>query len=385
MGMNSNRLVRASVVAALGAVLAAGCSEDETITPDEGSSAATTTVTIDPKTFLGKVPCSGKSGALQSYVVTLIDVTDEAQQVTLGSSDPIPCSRGVRFRFVRAEHKYITEIDGYGVPADALIPSGAPPPAEGQNVDPNNTPGLAGSGSRHMLLKATKALIAPRWTTSCDEVETALGSPNYVGTCATLTDHGSPAPTSIAVDPSAAIGELGCASDGGEVATIDIKPVGGALPALLGLACGAPPVVFDAGLVAGQLYSFRLEARAEAGGEVRWGSTCFATAEEALSTNAACDPLASTGSIEVDPAALAAAGLACGGDVKAFEASIAQSGISTGPVSCGESARFLSIDPGTYDVILRQVGPNGPEAFGVTCSAVVEPGLTSKVACMSAP
>lgn len=380
---NQDRLVRASVAAAL--ILSAGCSSDDDITSDVSTSAPVTSVSIDPRAFLGDVPCSSKPGALQSYVVTLVDVTEEARPVTLASSDPIPCSRGARFRFVLSTNKYIAEVDGYDVPADALVPSGTPPPAEGQTADPDAQQGLAGSGSRHMLLKATKAPIAPRWTTSCDEITTTYGKPNYLETCEPLTDHGSPGPTSIAVDPKAAFGDLRCVSDGGVIASVDIKPIGAALPSLLGLPCGAAPAVFDAGLVPGQVYSFRIEARAEVGGEVRWGSTCFAAAEEALQTSAACDPLSSTGSIEVDPAALAAAGLACEGDVKAFEASIAQLGISSGPVPCGESARFLGIDPGLYDVILRQVGPSGPEAFGVTCAAVVEPGVTSKVACMSAP
>jgi hypothetical protein len=368
---------------ALGAILSAGCAEDSSL-DSVGTSVPITAMSIDPMAFLNDVPCSSKPGSLQSYVVTLLDITDESRTVTLPSTDPIPCSRSARFRFILAENKYIAEVDGYDVAADALVPAGTPPP-EDQTADPGTPQGLPGSGSRHMLLNATKAPITPRWTSTCDARTSRAQATIGFDKCSALTDHGSPAPTSIAVDPKAALGDLRCASAGGEIATLDIKPVGAALPSLLGVPCGADPVVFDAGLVPGQVYSFRLEARAEVGGEVRWGSTCFAAAEEALQTSAACDPLASTGSVEVGPAALAAAGLKCEGDIKAFQATIEPLGVSSGPVPCGESARFLAIEPGMYDVILRQVGPSGPEAFGVTCAAVVAPGSTSKVACMSAP
>jgi hypothetical protein len=317
-------------------------------------------------------------------VVTLFDITDEARVVTLASSEPVPCSQGARFRHILAGNTYLAEVDAYDAPASALIPAGTPSP-DGQAADPNAQQGLAGSGSRHMLLKATKAPIAPRWTTKCDERQSRTEATIGFDACDALTYSGSPAPTSIALDPKAALGDLACASAGGEVATVDITPIDAALPAALGVACGASPIVFDAGLAPGQVYSFRLEARAEAGGEVRWGSTCFAAADEAIQTKASCDPFSSTGSVEVDAEALASAGLVCEGEVKAFQATIEPLGISSGPVPCGHSARFLAIEPGMYDVILRQVGPTGPEAFGVTCSAVVAPGASSKVACLSAP
>ena len=368
-------LFRAPVAVALAAILSAGCAADSTST-DETESIPVTALGIDPVAFLGDVPCSSKLGALQSYVVTL---TDDTSQATLPSTEPIPCSRAARFRYILAKHQYTAEVDAYDVPAEELVPSGA---TAGSGSGPE---GLPSSGSRHMLVKATKTPITPRWTTKCNQVTSASQTTTLFNTCSPLTDTGSPAPTSIEVDPKAAFGELRCVKDGGEIASLDITPADGSLAPLVGLECGAGAVVFNAGIVPGQVYSFRVEARAEAGGEVRWGASCFAVAEEALQTRAACDPLSSTGSIEVDAAALAEAGIACGGDVKAFQATIEPLGVSSGPVACGQGARFLAIEPGTYDVILQGVGPNGPEEAGVTCGAVVTPGATSKVTCMKAP
>jgi hypothetical protein len=392
-------LFRASLAVALAAILSAGCSGDDSALDGMSSGVPITALSISPSAFLGDVPCSSKPGALQSYVVTLVcnpirdlsgnvtvpcNAANPELSITLPSSEPVTCSQRAFFRYILASHVYMAEIDAYDVPAGALVPSGTPP-SEGQASDPSAPQGLPGSGSRHMLLRATKTPIAPRWTTTCEETLAESQKTNPIQVCDALKDLGSAAPTSILVDPRVALGDLACAEAGGEVATIDITPAGGALPPQLGVACGAKPVVFEAGVTPGQVYSFRLEARAEPGGEVRWGSSCFAAAEEGLQTSAACDPLSSKGSVEIAPAALTEAGLACGGDVKAFEATLQPLGISSGPVPCGESARFLAIEPGTYDVILREVGPDGPVGAGVTCGAVVAPGATAGVTCMKAP
>lgn len=373
-------LFYASAAVGLAAIMTAGCTDSSSATPE--ASVPVTAMAMEPINFLGDVPCSSKAGSLQSYVVTLTDVTDSTTPVTLPSSPPTPCSRGIRFRYILDQHRYTAEVDGYDVPADELIPSGTPAPAEGQ---PTSEEGLPGSGSRHMLLRSTKALLEPRWTTSCSEQPSILYTTRVFTTCDPLVDHGSPGATSIRVDPRAALGELRCAAEGGEVAFIDVKPASAGLDAVTNLECGASPVDYAADITPGTEYSFRLEARAEGSAEVRWGASCFAVADEGLRASAACGPFSSTGVIEVGAPALVDAGIECGGEVKGFEVYVIALGLSSGPVACGESARVLGLPPGSYDLEVRKVGANGPEKPGAQCTAQVEPGATSAAACSKAP
>jgi hypothetical protein len=356
--------IAASIAAFAAAASTAGCSESTD--PDLTSSVATTAVSVSPSLFLGDVPCSTQGGALQSYVVTLTDITTPGSPATLPSSPPTPCSRDTLFRYIAPARKYIAEIDGYDVLAGALKPLGG-----------------AGSGGRHMLLEGADTAVLPRFTTSCAEEVAALQKNVQFDACEPLVDHQGAGPTSIKLDPGTSLGGLTCAAKGGSVVSFDITPVGSPLPALLGLACGSAPVVFDAGVEAGQVYTFRLEARAAAGGDVVWGASCFALPEAGLVTGASCDPLSSSGAIEVSPAAVLEAGVACEAGMPAsYEASIEALSLSSGPVPCGESARFVAIKPGTYGVTLRAGDKSGAEA---ACEAKVAPGDTAPVTCAPAP
>jgi len=125
----------------LGLVLAA---------PFACSSSTTTTtavvrpelVAVDPKDFLGRVPCQAPGAAAtdagaevppdpdaaHSYVATLFDVTPAADGavpelgVPLASSPPTTCLQPVTFAFVVAGRRYLAEVDAYREAPDELIP-----------------------------------------------------------------------------------------------------------------------------------------------------------------------------------------------------------------------------------------------------------------------
>ncbi len=83
-----------------------------------------TNIYANPLSFLGDVPCGPYEGALQSYVVTLIDQTD-GLGVTLPSSPPTPCTQYVGFsdQIVVIGHAYAGAIDAYDLPVCGPGPS----------------------------------------------------------------------------------------------------------------------------------------------------------------------------------------------------------------------------------------------------------------------
>ncbi|MCU0681111.1 MAG: hypothetical protein MUF34_02405, partial [Polyangiaceae bacterium] len=71
--------------------------------------------------FRGDVPCGNLQGAMQSYVLTLTDIS-VTPHVTLPSSPPTPCSQLVGFndKLIVADHQYEATIDAYGEPPCTL-------------------------------------------------------------------------------------------------------------------------------------------------------------------------------------------------------------------------------------------------------------------------
>lgn len=338
-----------------------------------------TSVSLDPSYFLGSASCSSQPGCLQSYVATLIDVTNPDATFVLPSSLATACSVPTELRFVVPGHEYAASIDGYDVAADALIPCG------GQTT-----------GSRRMLPLGegscqTKA-VAPRWTAACGQAlgteAVSIANANVVvGGCDALVDHGS-SPTAIVLDPNAALGALGCktASDG-EVAMFDVTPLDGATAPVVGLTCGAPPIRIGSGLEAGASYSFYVAARAAAGKPASWGSTCHATAVEGLSVAATCDPLSAKGGIRIDvPGLYEAAGIACKGGAPAVViTSVTNDGtaveILAPPSRCDTDERVGPLTAGTYSLALATHDEAGADLLSARCTATIEPGLTANASC----
>jgi hypothetical protein len=226
-------------------------------------------------------------------------------------------------------------------------------------------------------------IIPPRWTSSCGAATAQLHTNVRFSDCSPLEDHGASSPvTAIVIDPSAALGGLGCASAGGQVISFDIIPETAGLPSITNYPCGTPPLTFSAGIEPGVLYRFRLEARAERGGPVVWGSSCFALAEDGLTAEASCDPIVSTGDIEVSIASLLeSSGAKCDEDVATFEAILTKPAVSVGPVPCAETARIGPLESGSYAIDVRTFNSKGEALQSATCEATVAPGKTAQATC----
>jgi hypothetical protein len=360
-----------SATATLGlaaASFATACSITDSSGLDFGETVVTTAISIDLRDALGATPCSDEKGALRSYVATVYDHAGGTQIVTLPSSLPTPCSVGISFRYITPEHTYTADIDAYEARPDEIEPLGG-----------------ATSGSRHMVPVGGGGgdIIPPRWTSSCGAATAKLHTNVRFSDCSPLEDNGTSSPvTAIVIDPSAALGDLRCASAGGEVTSFDILPETAGLPSITGYPCGTTPLTFNAGIEPGVLYRFRLEARALAGGPIVWGSSCFALAEDGLTAEASCDPIVSTGDIEVSIASLLeSAGAKCGEDVATYEAVLAKPAVSVGPVACAEPARFGPLETGSYSIDVRTFNSKGEALQTATCEAMVAPGKTAQATC----
>jgi hypothetical protein len=348
------------------ASLATACSTTDSSGLDFGETVTTTAIFIDLRDALGATPCSNEKGALRSYVATVYDHAGGTNIVTLPSSLPTPCSVGISFRYITPEHTYTADIDAYEARPEEIVPLGG-----------------VTSGSRHMVPVGGGDVIPPRWTSSCGAATAKLHTNVRFGDCSPLQDRGASNPTTaIVIDPSAALGALRCAAAGGQVVSFDITPETAGLPSITGIPCGAPPLTFNAGIEPGVLYRFRLDARAETGGPIVWGSACFALAEDGLTAEASCDPIVSTGDIEVSIASLLeSAGAKCGEDVATYEAILAKPAVSVGPVPCAEAARFGPLETGTYSIDVRTFNAKGEALQNATCEATVTPGKTAQATC----
>jgi hypothetical protein len=365
------------------AALAAAC----TTTTSTGIPVpAPTSVSVDPSYFLDDVPCTGQPGGLQSYVATLVDVTDPEQPFVLASSTPVACSLPSEFRYVVPGHAYMATIDGYDVAAAALAPCGGP-----------------ASGARRMVRAGSTdcqhGAVVPRWTSSCGQTAgtAAVAGTNMdvpVGSCDPLVDHGS-SPTAIDVDPTAALGSLACAGTaGGTLSAFDVLPLSAALPPVLGLVCGAPPVRFASGLEGGGSYAFRIVGHVEGaakGQPSSLGSSCHATVVPGLTVAATCEPLAATGALRVAVASLlASAKVACvEGSPALFVTSLEVGGapvpIAAAPSRCDADEVFGPLEQGACTLKLAARDAAGAQLLAATCTAAVEAGQTTTAACSPTP
>lgn len=379
------------------------CSETTDVDALLGGGGPVTSVRVSPEEFLGDVVCAPVSGAMQSYVVTLIDVTDPARPVTLPSSPATPCSEQILFRQVIADHVYTAEIDGYEQAASELLPYGGIPSGSADPPSHGNT-----SGSRLQHRKGTNEPVDPRWTTSCGKqaqcdggsdcppVGAAIAKKDVivgVARCDVLTDRQASPKTAITVDLLSTLGELGCEGDAGALLWLDLVPLDAPLPSFIDVACssGLAPFAYSAGLEVGRQYDFRVDGRSEKGGAIEWSARCHATAAEGFTVPAVCDPLTAVGTVIIDAAALAtAAGTTCGqgsGQVVSYEVLVEGPAKLTEVVGCGPEIRIEPLEPGDYSLAVKgratPVKPNepGPLVFEASCTATALPGQTAQAAC----
>jgi hypothetical protein len=238
-------------------------------------------VAVSPDDFLGDVVCADRGGAMQSYVATLIDVSDdlvdagdEVKNFALPSSRPISCTHPVGFGRVVFEHRYVADIQGY----------------EQANLKP------AAPGSPVMLDADTEEVVTPRWHTRCGRV----GAPGaagpvsplklrtaYVTGCEPLVSASRPPLAAVRVSVEPALGPLRCGEASGKVDRFSI---------LLGDSgevhetdCGNAAVLVA--LSPGELVEIQLWAFEANSTTPRWSSTCRAVAQAGAVVQASCDPL----------------------------------------------------------------------------------------------
>jgi hypothetical protein len=136
----------------LGALAVGACTES---TSFEGETPLPTSMSVAPVDFRGNVPCAAPdmdiAGAMRSFQVTLVDVTDAAAPFALPSSSVIPCLQSVEFTYVVPDHSYIALVSAFD--RDDLT---VPAPGYPQAVD------------------ADGAEVTPTWTTTCYGTQDAL-------------------------------------------------------------------------------------------------------------------------------------------------------------------------------------------------------------------
>ncbi|HVK67282.1 MAG TPA: hypothetical protein VM694_22510 [Polyangium sp.] len=374
------------------ALASTACDEtSDTDTDLDTTTVLPTSILVEPSLFLGDVPCSAASGAMQSYVATVLDVTDAAAPFPLPSSPPVTCTASVIFRQILVGHVYRIQIDGYDVPAAELVPVGG-----------------TSSGSRSMVRRAAPAAgtVTPLWSTYCKDIPAQQNIRSVPETCEELAPLSTK--TGVLINPRATLAgtstipglELACKKSSvdpqgnpvitGQVASFDVRPADPALPPLVNLPCSNPaPAPYTQNIKAGATYTFRIEARAETGGPVTWGASCTANTVEGLVVHALCDPLSKDGALDLSLAdVLAAAGTSCAKEnVATYDALLDAAGtLEADAVACGKPIRFAPLEPGAYPQI-KLVGHDAAGAAVVTasCLAEITPGAVSTATCTLVP
>ncbi len=140
------------------------------------------------------------------------------------------------FRYVLDGHSYTVAIDGYDVPASALVPCGGSGSGSRYTIA---APGIPNSTCADTLL-AGKVPVVPRFHTRCGDIaSTPISNEEIVATCdVPLADSGTSAPAGITIDPRASLGSLACVADGGTITRFDIKADDPGQTNHLGLDCG---------------------------------------------------------------------------------------------------------------------------------------------------
>jgi hypothetical protein len=113
-----------------GLLLVQACtSTATTLIPATAIGPGTTSVSVDPQSFLGAVSdggvalaCSDQPGSMRSFVATVTDVTDPETPFVLPSSPPTSCGQSAYFQYVTPGHIYVADVDAYEETPDQLVP-----------------------------------------------------------------------------------------------------------------------------------------------------------------------------------------------------------------------------------------------------------------------
>ena len=135
------------VLACLGFLVWSGCTDQTSFTSE---TPLPTSILVSPEDFRGAVPCALEDtpDAMQSYQVTLLDVTGE-EPFALPSSSLVPCLQPVSFTFVVPGRRYIARVSAFER-ADLSSPAPGYPEAVDENgvaVQPRGATTCYGSRS----------------------------------------------------------------------------------------------------------------------------------------------------------------------------------------------------------------------------------------------
>lgn len=356
MGLRQ-RIVLAAVLPT--ATLLVGCSTtDELFT----STPAPTEIAIDPSDFLGGVPCGSSDNAMKSYVVTLraYDNEDDVTPFVLGSSFPTSCAYVAAFRDVIVAGKlYTAEVDGYDVLASTLTPFGD-----------------ESSGARQMRDELGE-IVLPRWTTQCgagpsEAATAATNQTRYIGNCNPLSDA-SPTPTQISIPASAVLGDDPC----GVAATFDIEGEQGALGDASAVPCDGAPLLYEVN--DSTEYRFYATAETSAG---HAGSECFAFGSAGETVNVLCQPLSTTGQIELSLAGLSSDDTAVCPAGAFYDVLYGGGSLNAVPLSCAGHTTIGPFLPDVYVFSTAVYDAEGaPLGSGASCGAQVRAGKTVPALC----
>lgn len=316
-------------LAGLGGAGLGGC---DTLT-SETDHAVVTSVAVDPAEFLGTRPCSPNPGALQSYMAELVD---RDTMTSIATSAPISCTLPVAFEQVVEDHKYFANIKVFDLPPEAVV-----------------------------------ATTIPLQTTTCgvDEGFAIVNADErtFIHGCIELTGPGT-AVTSIDIDTASLVAKLGCFSEGspeGQIKALRVsailpatgEPPAGNLPDVF-ISCGQGPVSYGSGLAPNIPYRFMVQAFAPGSTEAGWVATCTAETIDGVRVDAACSPLSSFGTIEIDIATV----------LHLFDPKLDPD------LVCGEGEAEVA----SYDVVFDKNTATEIEASAVPCttSAIVGPAAT---------
>jgi hypothetical protein len=333
-----------------------------------------TFITVRPSTFRGNLVCGDFANAWQSYVATLIDITDPSAPFTLASSGPISCNLPVSFAWVVPTHLYIAHIDGYDrsdiKPFDSLS-SGSPRMTDANGQD-----------------------VAPKWGTECGRTPStdadAGAFPNATEslytTDVTLQDcapfESSGGPSALSLNLTTVRGSLNCGSKAGQIDHFQITSKDGSF-APLNIQC-AQPIPDFAPATADKDYTFDVLAFEANSSAPTWATQCEATARDSVTLPLACQPLTNLGALQVDTTALLTkSGHSCAAsDIFGFRAFLVGKTKPATLLACNDNAVFSSLPPGSYQVMIDALDSKSTTVFSAICDGATVPAQTTTANCL---
>lgn len=346
------------LVLSLGAAVAC---EDETL-PDENLIA--TSVAVSPADFLGQATCGQLEGGPTLYVATFTD----AAGTVLGSSPPVSCLLPVAYERVRVGEEYLAQVDVYTT----------------NDLRPQVFAG-------RVMVDGAGAVVMPAASSSCEKSRSPDGTFSGQGVTAslnervflrgctpfTLTEDNA----AVVVDPTKSLGGGACSLADVTVERFLVTPSDPSFPSAQ-VPCGGTPVRYTPS-VAGQAYTFRVEAFAPGATDAFAATKCDAVGRAKLPVLATCDALSSEGNVTVNlGSAFQTAGLACGTDVGRVRIATGDADPTLGrEIPCDAGATLGPFPSGAWKATFVAQKPDGSFLATGTCTSTVVAGATSAATC----